>query len=249
MQKRMISRLTVYVWIFLLAACQQTATQQEQATTAEEAGYQVIAIKDGDTIEILKDGKPVRIRLYGIDAPEKNQDFGTRAQQYTSSLVFGKLVELEEKGSDRYGRVVGIIYLPDGRSLNEELVSAGFAWHYKAYSKDPKLADLEAGARLARRGLWAGPTPTAPWEFRKSRRLKNKPSAAGGNQENKKEIKTVKNGSASGTVFLCDSKGAGTYHQDRQCRQLKNCKASIKPVSRQAASGQYQRKACRVCAA
>src|SRR5688500_10206758 len=112
-QNKFFFRLLFYWSLVCLAACQQTATRQETADTAEETGYQVIAIKDGDTIEILKDGKPLRVRLYGVDTPEKNQDFGTRARQYTSDLVFGKLVELEVKDTDRYGRTVGIIYLAD----------------------------------------------------------------------------------------------------------------------------------------
>lgn len=238
-------RLLLYWCLICLASCQQTATRQEAADTAEDTGYQVIAIKDGDTIEILKDGKPLRVRLYGIDAPEKNQDFGTRARQYTSDLVFGKLVELEVKDTDRYGRTVGIIYLADGRSLNEELVGAGFAWHYKAYSRDPKLAELEQAARQARRGLWAGANPIPPWEFRKGNRTKKQSSRA--RQEEQAETPP---GAAevAGQVFLCDSKSAGTFHLDRQCRQLKNCKAAIRSVSRAAATRQLDRKACRVCA-
>jgi micrococcal nuclease len=238
----------LYVWLLGISACYQQAPQQEAAETAAATAYQVIAIKDGDTIELLKDGKPLRVRLYGIDTPEKNQDFGTRARQFTSGLVFGKRVRMEAKNTDRYGRTVGIIYLPDGRSLNEELVRAGLAWHYKAYSKDPKLAGLEAEARRQKRGLWAGPTPIAPWDFRKVRRTKS--AAAGSTQArvDKKES-VLKAGQAAGSVFLCDSKGAGTFHRDRDCRQLKNCKAGIKAVSPQAATRQYRRKACRVCAA
>jgi micrococcal nuclease len=241
---KFFSRLFFYVWLIGLAACQQTASRPEQADTAAETGYQVIAIKDGDTIEILQDGKPLRVRLHGVDAPEKNQDFGTRARQYTSDLVFAKRVELEVKDTDQYGRTVGIIYLADGRSLNEELVSAGFAWHYKAYSKDQKLADLEAAARRARRGLWAGANPIPPWEFRKKRRSKN----SGSRSEAHTTQTAAEPGAVTGQVFLCDSKSAATFHLDRECRQLKNCKAGIKKVSRAAATRQLDRKACRVCA-
>ena len=247
MPKKLIPlRLFLYLWC-CLAACQQQASRPEAAATAEETGYQVIAIKDGDTIEILKDGKPLRIRLYGIDAPEKNQDFGSRARQFTSDLVFGKLVDLEIKDTDRYGRTVGIIYLADGRSLNEELVREGFAWHYKAYSKDPALAVLEEAARKAKRGLWAGPTPIAPWEFRKGRRTKKQQAPAVQTGADNQDALPEKTGRFTGSAFLCDSKTAGTYHLDQDCRQLKNCKAAIKALSHQAAR-ELGRKACKVCA-
>lgn len=236
-------RLLLYWCLIGLAACQQQATQQEAAGTAEETGYRVIAIKDGDTIEILQDGKPLRVRLHGVDAPEKNQDYGSRARQYAAELVFGKLVELEVKDIDRYGRTVGIIYLADGRSLNEELVGAGFAWHYKAYSQDPRLAELEQAARQARRGLWAGANPIPPWEFRKGRRTKTRFQA----RQQQTAVAPQKAASAGGQVFICDSKSASTFHLDPQCRQLRRCKAGVRPVGRLVAAGQLGRKACRVC--
>lgn len=244
MMSRSFSRFIVYFWLLWCAACQHQTSRQETVDTAEAEGYQVIAIKDGDTIEILKDGKPLRVRLYGIDAPEKNQDFGTRSQQYTASLVFGKRVDLEVKGNDRYGRTVGIIYLADGRSLNEELVRAGFAWHYTDYSKDANLAALEAEARQARRGLWAGPVPTAPWEFRKSRRAPKAPVTPRDNTRTASPRRMA----ADDQVFICESKGATTYHLNRQCRLLKNCKAAIRQVNYQAATRLAGRKACRICA-
>jgi micrococcal nuclease len=248
MRKKLIFPLLfLYLWSCCLAACQQQASRQEAVATAEETGYQVIAIKDGDTIEILKDGKPLRIRLYGIDAPEKNQDFGSRARQFTSDLVFGKLVDLEIKDTDRYGRTVGIIYLADGRSLNEELVREGFAWHYKAYSKDPALAVLEEAARQAKRGLWAGPTPIAPWDFRKGRRTKSQQAPSANTRAAKQDAEPEKAGRATGSAYLCDSKTASTFHLNQDCRQLKNCKAAIKALSYQAAR-KLGRKACKVCA-
>jgi endonuclease YncB( thermonuclease family) len=247
-QNKILFRLFLYVWVLGLSACYRQAPQQEQTQTATETAYQVIAIKDGDTIEILKDGKPLRIRLYGIDCPEKNQDFGTRARQYTSDLVFGKKVRLEAKNTDRYGRTVGIIYLPDGRSLNEELLRAGLAWHYKAYSKDAGLAELEEAARAGKRGLWAGPSPTAPWDFRKGRRTNSAAASGAKARAIKKENPGRTTSGAAGSVFLCDSKGASTFHRDRDCQRLKTCKAEIRQVSQQAASREYHRKACSVCA-
>src|SRR5439155_2794891 len=130
----------------------------------------VVGVADGDTITVLRDDKiTFRIRLLGIDAPEKGQPFGTRAKEYASELVFGKIVTVEPTDKDQYGRVVADVILPDGRSLNREMVRAGLAWWYRRYSNDPELAGLEAEARAARRGLWADPHPVPPWEWRRAR--------------------------------------------------------------------------------
>ena len=133
----------------------------------------VVAVADGDTVSVLRDGTTtVKIRLNGIDCPEKKQPFGTRAKQFTSDLAFGKTVTVIEKEKDRYGRTVGEVILPDGRSLNHELVRAGLAWWYRRYApNDAELEALEAEARAGKRGLWvdtdtAAP-PVQPWAWRK----------------------------------------------------------------------------------
>ncbi len=123
-------------------------------------------VSDGDTITVLQNGKGERIRLHGIDCPEKRQAFGTRAKQFTSTLVFGNTVTVQVVDRDRYGRTVGVVLLPDGRSLNHELVRAGLAWMYRRYTNDQSLSDLEEEARVARRGLWADAEPVPPWEWR-----------------------------------------------------------------------------------
>ncbi len=125
-----------------------------------------MGVSGGDTITVLHGGKPVRIRLNGIDSPEKRQAFGNRAKQFTSTLVFGKAVTVQALDRDRYGRTVGEVLLPDGRSLNHELVRAGLAWMYRRYTNDQSLSDLEEEARVARRGLWADPHAVPPWEWR-----------------------------------------------------------------------------------
>ena len=90
----------------------------------------VIGISDGDTITVLRDRAQVRIRLHGIDAPETGQDFGSRAKQAASSLAFGKTVTIKVRDTDRYGRTVADVILPDGRLLNHELVREGMAWWF-----------------------------------------------------------------------------------------------------------------------
>lgn len=127
----------------------------------------VVAITDGDTLKVMREGKEVTIRLNGIDAPESSQAFGQRAKQMCSEYCFGKTVTVIINDTDRYGRLVADIQLPDGLILNRELVRHGMAWHYKQYSNDITLATLEEAARNNRYGLWADKAPVAPWEYRK----------------------------------------------------------------------------------
>jgi micrococcal nuclease len=103
---------------------------------AEEFTGKVVGVSDGDTIKVMYLGRAERVRLYGIDCPEKGQAFGNRAKQLTSQTVFGKNVMVKTHGCDRYGRILGDVFLPDGRSLNQELVRAGYAWWFRKYSND-----------------------------------------------------------------------------------------------------------------
>src|SRR5262245_8163947 len=140
--------------------------------SSEHTG-KVVAVIDGDTISVLLNSNAVRVRLNGIDCPEKNQPFGKRAKQFTSELAFGKTVTFMERGRDRYGRLIADVLLPNGRSLNRELVKAGLAWWYRKYAAaDWLLKDLEADARISRRGLWRDTTPVPPWEWRRLAPLK-----------------------------------------------------------------------------
>jgi micrococcal nuclease len=129
----------------------------------------VVGVSDGDSITVLHDGRQEKIRLWGIDCPEKSQDFGAKAKQATSWLVFGKIVEVEPVDVDRYGRTVALVKV--GRTVvNEELMRQGLAWVYVAYCKQAvceKWKELEIDAWAQKRGLWAEPYPVPPWEFRR----------------------------------------------------------------------------------
>ena len=131
-----------------------------------EAGGKVVRVRDGDSIVVLRGGVGTEVRLDGIDCPELAQAFGRKAKGFTSDLAFAKGVRLVGKGKDRYDRELAEVFLPDGRSLNRELVLAGYAWWYRKYSNDRSLETLEQSARKARRGLWADANPVPPWEFR-----------------------------------------------------------------------------------
>lgn len=128
----------------------------------------VVGISDGDTIKILRNRVQVKIRLYGIDTPDKAQVFGNKAKRFTASLVAGKAVNVESVTKDRYGRTVAIVWVP-GKNVNEEIVRAGYAWVYQKYCKKSFCNDwygLESTARSNHWGLWADENATPPWEWR-----------------------------------------------------------------------------------
>jgi endonuclease YncB( thermonuclease family) len=122
--------------------------------TAEHFTGKVIGVHDGDTITVMHQGRGERIRLHGIDAPEKGQPFTNRAKQFVSDLCYHKEVKVETKGQDRYQPTIADVILPDGKVLNDEIVKAGLAWWFKRYApNDPTLEGLEFEAREARHWL------------------------------------------------------------------------------------------------
>lgn len=141
--------------------------------------YNVIGVKDGDTVELLMNGKPQIVRLSHIDCPEKKQPFGNNAKQFISDLCFGKMVKVSTDGKkDRNKRLLAEIILPNGKNINKELVKNGLAWHFKKYSKDNSYDILEKQARKLKLGLWKDKAPIAPWDWRKSRNSSSPPSSS-----------------------------------------------------------------------
>jgi micrococcal nuclease len=151
------------------------------ATVAgEDFRGRVVRISDGDTIGVMHQGREEKIRLHGIDAPERKQPFGIRAKLYSAGLAFEKDVTVKPRGTDRYGRTIADVILPDGRNLNREMLKAGFAWWFRRYAPyDEELKRLEAEAREAKRGLWADPEPVPPWERRAMLRQQEPRAAIG----------------------------------------------------------------------
>jgi micrococcal nuclease len=133
----------------------------------------VIAVKDGDTIVVLRKGNiQETIRLAHIDCPEKKQPYGQKAKQFTSDYCFGKMVKIiETSRRDIGGRMIGLVIYKD-KCLNEALVSHGLAWHYKKFSKELSYDVLEQKARFSKIGLWQDTNPIAPWIWRKSKKQK-----------------------------------------------------------------------------
>lgn len=125
----------------------------------------VVGVTDGDTIKILtSERQQVKVRLYGIDAPEKKQPYGADAKRFLSDLVAGKNVRIEERGKDRYKRTLGIVYLKDN-DINEILVLNGYAWAFTKYSKI--YESQERQARNKGLGLWQDKNPIKPEIWRK----------------------------------------------------------------------------------
>lgn len=153
---------------FLVAGC-VAAT----AAMAETLTGIVVGVADGDTITMLDEHRlQHKIRLSGIDAPEKRQDFGNRSKQSLSALAYRQQAAVESEKTDRYGRRVGKVIV-NGLDVNLEQVRRGMAWHYRAYAREQRpedrraYAEAEDAARAAGRGLWSMPRPTPPWEFRR----------------------------------------------------------------------------------
>jgi len=145
----------------------------------------VVAVADGDTITVLRDRVPVKIRLAGIDAPEKAQPFGERAKQNMSRLVFGKEVRVDDRKKDRYGRTIGRVWVaqddcvqadcPKTLDAGMAMLTVGLAWHYKRFEKEQpaeereQYSSAEEEAHAKHVGLWQDANPVPPWKWRKSK--------------------------------------------------------------------------------
>ena len=143
---------------------------------AETLSGRVVRVTDGDTIVVLDADKVQhKIRLQGIDAPERGQAFGTKSKEHLSELVAGKTVVVDYNKYDRYQRILGKV-LVNGEDVNLEQVEAGMAWHYKKYQGEQsssdriRYSDAELEARREKLGLWRDPNPIPPWEYRQAKR-------------------------------------------------------------------------------
>ena len=155
---------------------------------SESLHGRVVGVSDGDTITVLDaDHQQYKIRLSGIDAPEKAQPFGQRSKENLSHLVFGREVTVEWRKKDRYGRTVGKVLVaeptcqeatcPKIMDACHAQVVAGMAWWYRQYAKEQESGDAnryeqsELEARSRRIGLWSDPQPTPPWDWRKEKKM------------------------------------------------------------------------------
>ena len=184
------------------------------ASVIADINGKVVAVTDGDTIRVLDANRVQhKIRLAGIDAPERGQPFGNASRKYLASLVAGKAVRIESTKKDRYGRVLGKVWVQPrdcpscGKTLNANhaQILAGMAWRYLDYVKDLSPEDrgryesAEAEARKRKRGLWSEANAIPPWAWRRGQR-NSSVNVAPAN-------------------FQCGSK--------RYCREMTSCKEAI----------------------
>ncbi len=144
--------------------------QPPASSSSSDLVGRVVKVADGDTITVLDASKTQhKIRLQGIDAPEKGQAFGKVSRQYLAGMVAGREVRVAWQKKDRYQRILGTVFV-DGKEANLEMLKAGLAWHYKKYDSTPAYAQAESEARAAKRGLWQDKNPIEPHEFRKQKK-------------------------------------------------------------------------------
>jgi micrococcal nuclease len=199
---------------------------------SKDISGKVIRVSDGDTITVLDANKSKhKIRLYGIDSPEGGQAFGDKAKKATSSLVYGKNVEINVLDRDRYGREVGIVF-HNNTNINGELLKQGYAWVYTEYCKVRtcnEWLEFEKKARAAHFGLWADPNPIPPWEWRTEKRN------ASANKTNVSVGAGIYHGNIRSHVFH------GPGCQDYNC---KNCVKPFKSINEAMQAGYRPHKQC-----
>ncbi len=152
----------VTVCVFAGVSCLAADRQQYVAN--------VKRIIDGDSLTVQIRSEMVKVRLWGIDTPEYFQRYSKAAKKLTSQFVRNQTVQLEVKDWDKYGRMVAIVTMADGRSLNEELLKNGLAWVHIYYCKEAicdRWYSYEKEARKKKIGLWHDRSPVPPWEWKR----------------------------------------------------------------------------------
>jgi endonuclease YncB( thermonuclease family) len=166
----------LFILSFIFLSCHHKSFDSARPVTTGK----VIKIVDGDTYDILlEDNKTKRIRMDGIDAPERGMPFYKVSKDYLGLLCFGQMVRLEQTDTDQYGRMVAKTYQQNGDELGLLMIKAGYAWHFKKYSSDRKLSNAEKDARKKKAGLWKDESPVAPWEWRSAKRKSSRQTAVG----------------------------------------------------------------------
>ncbi|NBB15832.1 nuclease [Caulobacter sp. SLTY] len=174
-----MSALAIAACLLMLAAAGWVAIQPHEPapiTTPEVTVSTVTRVVDGDTVEVELDGEIVQVRLAEIDAPESNQAWGDRSEAVLTRLTLDKPVRIEGRGRDRYGRLIGRIYVGDV-DVSARMIEEGCAWAYRAHLTDDRLLETENKARRSRTGLWAQSSRdiVAPWDWRRGERTEAQP--------------------------------------------------------------------------
>ena len=168
--KYLLNNMRLYFKIALICSFVTFYSCGNRNNTLSKGDYvsgKVVSIIDGDTYDLLlKGNRKIRIRMEGIDAPEKGMPFYKVSKKYLAQLCFNKKVSLDITGIDGHDRFLGFTYLEDGSELSHEMIKAGLAWHFKKYNSDTILSNLEIEAKNLKKGLWVNENPMAPWTNR-----------------------------------------------------------------------------------
>ncbi|MGJ1195847.1 thermonuclease family protein [Sphingobacterium spiritivorum] len=169
---RLILLITLLICFCPVHGQKQIRQPVQKNLKGQTFSARVIRIIDGDSMEVLYEGQPLKIRLSHIDSPElkKSQPYGKAAKKALSDLCYGQYVTVQVEKYDRYGRAIALVVNANKQIINQQMIIQGMAWHFKRYSKDPLYARLEREARKNRAGLWKDPDAVAPWEWRSVRR-------------------------------------------------------------------------------
>jgi endonuclease YncB( thermonuclease family) len=164
-------RTITVIWVILfftsIVACTSKSGKNLSLKKGSIVKGKVIAVIDGDTYDVLLQGnKTVRVRMEGIDAPERGMPFYQKSKKYLSDLCLGKQIKIKITGVDNHERFLAYSYLEDDKELSQEMIKAGLAWHFKKYNSDSGLSELEHEAKTLGKGLWMDENPMPPWENR-----------------------------------------------------------------------------------
>lgn len=158
---------TILTLVFLVNC---THSDNDKLENRKSSYYFISKVIDGDTYHINLNGEKIKIRIEGIDAPEKGMPYYKESKEFLKRLSLGKKIKFIQSSKDRYGRIIAKTYLEDNRELGREMIKNGLAWHFKKYSQDTSLSRLEIEAKNKHLGLWKDANPIAPWEFRKKQK-------------------------------------------------------------------------------
>lgn len=171
-----IVQISVLVFSLLLVS-QPGKKKNDLLAGRSAASAKVVAVLAGDVIAVKLDEEIMSVRLAEVDSPEQKQPLWRQAKEFIHDLAMGKKVTLIIKMVDRHKRIVAEVILPDGRSLNQEVIKWGYAWHYKVNPNPSKiLSDLEYHAWQKKLGIWIEAEPVPPWKFRRGMSAPEPPS-------------------------------------------------------------------------
>ncbi len=171
--KRRSRKINLVLFLILIAISATFAlTAQAGLKGRYDYRVRVVNVVDGDTFDgLTRDKIEIRYRIFGIDAPERRQEFGRESTEYLKELILGKRVYIKvQKKRDAYGRPVVWVYTRRGKDVGALMLKSGMAWHAKKFDTSRQYSDLEKHAQSNRLGLWKDSTAVAPWDYKRNRR-------------------------------------------------------------------------------